>query len=209
MSVIYYNKLFPLFDNNTPEIYKKLKIDTDSISYISTPKFSDKITKIILSHVKDKNLNITDCTAGCGGDTISFLNAFNQVISIEQNLVRFNYLLNNIKSYNLQHKSRLFCGSFIKILPLLVDYTDVLYIDPPWGGKDYKKQKLLKLYIDDIPLETILLDYIKINKRTKHIVMKLPINYNLLFMYEKIKDYGKIYLYNLEKMFIIIIDLFI
>jgi 16S rRNA G966 N2-methylase RsmD len=209
--IIYYDKLFPLLNNNS-DIYKKIKIDNKSISYISSPQYAEKITKIIRQYTKSDNIIITDCTAGCGGDTISFLNTFKRVYSIEKNLIRYNYLLNNIKSYNLEKNSRIYCGDFLKIIFNIYDHN-VLYIDPPWGGCDYKQHKFIDIYINNILLEDFLFEYInkgpkkKNHKIPEFIILKLPINYNLQKFYYKLKDFGKIFLHDLKKMLILVIEL--
>jgi 16S rRNA G966 N2-methylase RsmD len=205
--IIYYDKLFPVYDNK--EVLNKLKIDNESVSYISSPIYAEKITKIIINHCKTNKLIISDCTAGCGGDSISFLNKFKKVYSFERNLIRYYNLLNNIKQYKLTKKSHIYCSNFTKILQEIEDH-DVIYIDPPWGGKDYYKTKQLRLNINDTSLETYILDFIEDNKTKKVpnlIVLKLPCNYDLKYFYDNLKKFGKIYFYNLNKMLIIVIEI--
>ena len=206
-NIIYYDKLFPVYDNK--EILNKLKIDYDSVSYISSPIYAEKITKIIINHCKTNKLIISDCTAGCGGDSISFLNKFKKVYSFEKNLIRYYYLLNNIKQYKLTQKSHIYCSNFMKILKNIEDH-DVIYIDPPWGGKDYYKIKQLRINMSNIPLESYILDFVK-DKNTKKvpkiIILKLPCNYDLKYFYDNLKKIGKIYMYDLNKMLIIVIEI--
>ncbi len=205
--IIYYDKLFPVYDNK--EILNRLKIDFESVSYISSPIYAEKITKIIMNHCKANKLIISDCTAGCGGDTISFLNKFKKVYSFERNLIRFNYLLNNIKQYKLTKKSHIYCANFTNILKQIDDHN-VVYIDPPWGGKDYNKTKQLRLNINNMSLESFILDFIEDDKTKKIpnlIVLKLPCNYDLKYFYDNLNKLGKIYYYNLNKMFIIVIEI--
>jgi 16S rRNA G966 N2-methylase RsmD len=208
-NIIYYDKLFPVYDNK--EILNKLKIDYDSVSYISSPIYAEKITKIIINHCKTNKLIISDCTAGCGGDSISFLNKFKKVYSFEKNLIRYYYLLNNIKQYNLIQKSHIYCSNFMKVLKNIEDH-DVIYIDPPWGGKYYYKNKQLKININNISLESYILDFIidedkKTKKIPKLMILKLPCNYDLKYLYDNLKKIGKIYLYDLNKMLIIVIEI--
>ena len=204
--IIYYDKLFPIFDNK--DVLNHTKIDKESVSYISSPIYAEKISKIILNHTKTNKIIITDCTAGCGGDTISFLNKFKKVYSIEKNLIRFSYLLNNIKAYNFTRNSRVYCGNFLNIIKDITDH-DVIYFDPPWGGKDYKKIRNLRLSINNNPLETIILDLINgITKKVpKFIILKLPNNYDLKYLYDNLNQFTRIFMYNLKKMLVIVLEI--
>lgn len=205
--VIYYDKLFPIYDNNK-NILTKVKIDKESVSYISSPIYAEKITNIILNHTKTNKINIVDCTAGCGGDTISFLHKFKKVYSIEKNPTRYNYLMNNIQLYSFEKKSVIFNGNFENIIKNIKD-MNVIYIDPPWGGSSYKKQKLVKLKINDTPLDNIIFDMIndKSYLQLEYIIMKLPNNYDIKSLYELIKSKVKITLYNLKKMIVLVIQI--
>ncbi len=205
--VIYYDKLFPIYDNNK-NILTKVKIDKESVSYISSPIYAEKITNIILNHTKTNKINIVDCTAGCGGDTISFLHKFKKVYSIEKNLTRYNYLMNNIQLYSFEKKSIIYNGNFENIIKNIKD-MNVIYIDPPWGGSSYKKQKLVKLKINETPLDNIILDLINDTTylQLEYIIMKLPNNYDIKSLYELIKSKVKITLYNLKKMIVLVIQI--
>jgi 16S rRNA G966 N2-methylase RsmD len=203
--IIYYDKLFPIYDNK--DVLKNIKIDKESVSYISSPVYAEKISKIILNHTRTNKIIITDCTSGCGGDTLSFLNKFKKVYSIEKNIIRFSYLLNNIKAYNFTKNSRLYCGNFLDLIKTINDH-DVLYLDPPWGGKDYKKIRNLKLSINNIPLENILEDFINNAKKIPNfIIVKLPNNYDLKYLYDKLSPFTRIFMYNLKKMLIIVLEI--
>ena len=208
--VIYYDKLFPVYDNK--EVLNKVKIDYESVSYISSPIYAEKITKIIINHCKSNKLIISDCTAGCGGDSISFLNKFKKVYSFERNLVRYYYLLNNVKQYKLTKKSHIYCTNFTKILKDVEDH-DVIYIDPPWGGKSYKDKAIMRITMNNMELEDIIINFLSNDLMTmipKLIAIKLPKNYDLKYMYDKLTGVGKnmIYLYELAKMHIITIENF-
>src|SRR5689334_14236202 len=84
-------RMFPYLDDK--EKLSKIKIDKDSIHYISPREYADKITNIIKQHLFKLNLDVeniclTDCTAGVGGNTISFALTFKSVISIEIDKLR-------------------------------------------------------------------------------------------------------------------------
>jgi 16S rRNA G966 N2-methylase RsmD len=78
---------------------------------------------------------------------------------------------------------------------------DVIYIDPPWGGPDYKNKKNLKIIINTKKLETICDEIIE-KKLCKLLVLKLPYNYDLLEL--KFHDYK---MFVLNKIIILLISI--
>ena len=88
----------------------------------------------------------------------------------------------------------------------IIDH-DVIFIDPPWGGKCYKDHRKLRLQISGIPIETLctqLFNKIKMKKVPYMIILKLPRNYDIEYLYNNIKN-CQIYLHKLDKMDIIVI----
>ena len=195
------SKIFPYSKNHA--IIPKLKIDSDSIHYISYYKDALDITNIICSQLELIGENpykctITDATAGVGGNTISFANHFKFVNAIELDSVRESFLRNNIKAYKFINVNT-YNEDSIKILYKLKH--DVIFIDPPWGGKSYKEFKKLSLSLSDNSLEDICNKYLK---NVKLIVLKLPLNYDLELFYYSVSS-TRIYVYELKRMFIIVV----
>jgi len=115
-----------------------------------------------------------DGTANCGGNTISFSNFFTKVISIELNEENYNALKINTGVYNLDNV-KLILGSTLDYYKKLK--YDILFLDPPWGGKNYKKHTVLDLKIGNKDIKEIIHDLKKLGK--KGLVFKLPFNFNL------------------------------
>lgn len=201
-------RLFPYLEDKDKA--SELKIDQDSMHYISIKEVANKISNIIKSHLQEIKLNynnsiITDATAGVGGNTISFAKNFKFVYSVEIDKTRSEYLLNNINVYNLKNV-KVINDDCLNVINK-IDNHDVVFIDPPWGGRSYKDFKMLKLNISNISLETLcnnIFDKQKMKCTPNIIVLKLPVNYNLRYLYQKIMS-SKIYFYDLKKMFIIVI----
>ena len=202
-------RLFPYINNKNN--INDLKIDNDSIHYISIREVADIITKIIKKHIYNvnnidiNNITITDATAGVGGNTISFCKHFKKVNSIEINIQRFEFLVNNINVYNLKN-IELYNDNCLNLIGDL--HHDIIFIDPPWGGKYYKNVNKLLLKISSVKLEEIINNLL--NKSiTKYppklIIIKIPKNYDLLYLHNKIKS-NDIFLYSLKKMYIVIIE---
>ena len=201
-------RLFPYLDDK--EKATKLKIDEESIHYISIREYADKITEIIKYYLVQLDIEpidatITDATAGVGGNTISFGMNFKKVNAIEMDETRSTYLKNNIDIYNLNNID-IYNNDSTKILPNL-DEHDVIFIDPPWGGKKYKEYDFLRLSLSGISIEMLCNGMMndKIMKKTPSIVVfKLPINYDIKYLYENVNS-DTIYYHNLKKMSLIVI----
>jgi len=213
---IYIDRLFP--DVNEKKLQHKLKIDHESIMYITIPEDAKKITRIIQNHInkyiKNHETIITDATGGIGGNVISFANSFKHVNVIELESKRFNYLLNNIDAYNLKNVTLEHDDSVVAVPK--IENHHVIFIDPPWGGKKFKdkdkwKDKI-RLQLSSIPIEDICVNYLDKNKMKcvpKLIVLKLPKNYDIQLLYNAINNNNNmfnIYKYELHKMLIIVIE---
>jgi predicted RNA methylase len=119
-------------------------------------------------------MSITDATACIGGDTLNFASNFGHVHSIEINSENFEALSNNVSVYEFNNVTLHNADSV-----LLFNWnTNVLYIDPPWGGKDYKKHTNLDLFMSEKRLDCWLEEILSRKNRPWYIVLKLPSNYN-------------------------------
>lgn len=204
---IHYDKLFPRRNGVN---LNELLIDVESMSYITTPYDSNKITNFIAEYMENIfNMNkndivIVDTTACIGGDTIMFCNTFKIVIPIEINQIRYNYLINNLKVYDIKNAYPIL-GNANKVIYDITQPIHVIYIDPPWGGKDYKSVDKLDINFDNEELYVIVQNYFTI-KTLKMIALKLPKNYDLDKFKKTIGDSYEIILYDvLKKINLIII----
>jgi 16S rRNA G966 N2-methylase RsmD len=198
------NKLFHAPPNNN---YRKLKIDLECMSYITTPQDSDQIVAIINSNLNSNNdICIFDGTGGVGGDAIAFGRNFNTVITTEIDQHRFDMLVNNVLVFELYNVISLNC-SCLDIMEK-INFIDVAYFDPPWGGKTYKKFEKLRLKIGDLYIDEIvnrLFDPQITRSNIKMIVFKLPNNYDLESLYKNTKhNQLTVLMYQLNKMMIIV-----
>lgn len=200
-------RLFPYLQDKTKA--QQLKIDEDSIHFISLREHAEQISNMIITHLKKINVDtsnvvVTDATAGVGGNTISFGMKFKHVNAIEIDALRCSYLKNNIDIYNLKNVD-IITDDYIKVYNNYCQ--NVVFIDPPWGGKDYKSKKNLRLDLSGISIETLcnnLLNSSIMKKLPELIVLKLPNNYDVTHFYKELMC-KKIYFYDLKKMFILIV----
>ena len=173
--------------------YDKLIITDEGKYSITKQKDGERLLEIIKKEIKTtKDKIITDLTGCVGGDTILFGLNFRKVYSIEYNDNNYKALENNVKNvYNLENV-KLYHGDSTKIYNWK---TDVLYLDPPWGGINYKEMDKIDLYLGDIRVDIFIREILERGNRPKYIFIKLPRNYNfsrlykLKNMYKKIKNY--------------------
>ena len=147
--------------------------------------------------ILNNDYKILDMTAGCGGNMISFCEHFKYAVGVENNITRYTILEKNMLSYNYTNY-KLICGDSLQ----MIDSTfDVFFIDPPWGGPEYKKNEMIELYLSNINLKDIIL----MIPKNKLIVLKLPYNYNTDYFKDSPLDYNiikKIILNNIIILFI-------
>lgn len=189
------------------EFQDKLMIDRESLMYISIPEDAEVITNIICRNLDGdvSNMSIVDATSGVGGNVISFAKRFKLVYGIELDKQRFEFLKNNIDAYELKNVI-LYNDNCLDVIKVLK--YDVIFFDPPWGGKLYKEKKKLNLMLSGIPLEEICGLLMKQIDGPKIIGLKLPKNYDLKQMYDCLSSYNimiKILLFKLKRMNILVI----
>ena len=179
---------------------RNLKMDSVAVYSMTPLEESKRIAEIILSYVSKKGI-ITDMTACVGGDTIRLSHIFKHINAIEISGERCKFLQHNVETYGCKNVS-VFHGDCLEMIHGLKQ--DVIYIDPPWGGKKYKYKKKVNLYLSTTPMWSICNN---LQNLSKIIVLKVPLNFNEEFFVKKlIYDKEKVNRYVLEKMQLIIIE---
>jgi len=200
-------RLFPFLSDKNKVL--KLKIDRESLYYISIREDASRITDIVTSslamlNIKYRDAVLLDGFAGVGGDTLTFaLAGFKKIYAVELNKTRAQYLQNNINVYELNNVSVL-NRNVLEVANSL--RCNVIYLDPPWGGANYKKKSKLRISISNIPLEMICNKCFSASHMAKDVdmvVLKLPINYDLEHFDKTV--YGTVEKWNLKKMIIVVV----
>ena len=155
--------------------FSKLKLTTEGEYSVTYKKDAERITNIMKSTIGNlSDKTITDVTGCVGGDTINFALNFKTVHTIEKNAENYDTLVNNVNQYSLKnvfiHK-----GDSTEIFDWK---TNVLYIDPPWGGPDYKTKKDLDLFMSSKRLDEWIEEILLRKNRPDYIFLKLPQNFN-------------------------------
>jgi len=161
--------------NFFPTNNDKILIDDVGKYSITLPDKTKIITNLISKYLNSKDIIVTDAMACIGGDTLSFSKEFKSVNAIELDKKRFEYLKHNMNLFDCKNIT-FYNDDYLKLINTL--QQDVIYIDPPWGGPDYKIKKNIKIKIGDKKLEEICDEIIQ-NKLCKLLVLKLPFNYDL------------------------------
>ena len=154
--------------------YSKLLLTPEGEYSITKRKDGQKILKYILDITGTSNLELTDLTGNVGGDTILFALNFDRVDSIELSKENFDALKHNVREYKLKNVA-LYHGDSTKLFRW---QTDILYVDAPWGGPDYKEKKNLDLFLGSERLDTFLELIMKQDWAPTYVFLKLPRNYN-------------------------------
>ena len=184
-----------LKDSNDYANIKELLVsyDREGLYSFTHPTEADIISLTILNNYENKkNLKILDGTGGLGGNTISFSKYFSYVNTFEIDKSRFKMLKNNIEHLNLNNIS-LSNNDSVEYMLNNYEKFDIYFFDPPWGGPDYKKIKLLSFKMGNYNL-CELVNILKNKITNKLLIFKLPFNYNLnefaLFDYKLYKIYN-------------------
>lgn len=155
--------------------YSKLQTTDEGKYSITRRRDADRILNVFNLVLKStETKTITDVTACIGGDTLNFASCFAEVQSIELKQDNYEALKNNVKVYGYKNVN-LYQGDCTQIYNW---YTDVLYIDPPWGGKDYRDHKKLDLFLSTKRLDQWIEEILLRKNRPSYIILKLPYNYN-------------------------------
>ena len=180
-----------IFDNLSIEKFSKLLFTEESIYSSSKIEGSKLLKNIISDNFSNNNIIITDGTANIGTDSIFLSNYFNKINSVEISNINYQALANNVNVFEKSNINTVL-GDIIIVIENLVQ--DVIYIDAPWGGRDYKKNDKMKLYLGNME---ILDFYKKFRNKAKVFIFKVPYNYD--FDYLKTYINSKIIIYPFKK----------
>lgn len=229
-------RIFPILKNFNN--FSKIKIDDESFCFITIREIADMTSKIICYHLLQYNLNpqkikIADYTSGVGGNVLSFSKYFKYVYAIEICPARAQFLENNISIYGFKNIDVINqCAIEFNSNELVKQNPSVIFMDPPWGGSNYKSNENLLLKLGSMGIEELIIDitqkfsdnYSKIiktnpkektnNYNNKFIILKLPKNYDIEYLYNYLNNNNKTsnynilsYLYILNKMLIVVCEL--
>ena len=176
-------KIFLKYDELNQIEKERLIFTEDSLYSSSRLKGSKRLIDVINKYYENNfDITITDGTSNIGTDAINLATIYKNINAVEISVLNHKALSNNIEVFNLQDKVRPYNNDInIQIKELK---QDIIYIDAPWGGKEYKNDKNINLYLGDVEITDFYLD----NKdRADTFIFKVPFNYNFERLYKNVK----------------------
>ena len=153
-----------------------LKADEEALYSATDQCTADKITRDLVSVVGRVDAHVCDGTACMGGNTFSFARTFERVSAVELDVHRWQHFTHNMDVLGCRDVHA-YQGDVCDVLPWIEPAVDLVFLDPPWGGPGYKKQSRVDLYMNNVPLDRIVLKHILPN--TTYVDLKTPINFDL------------------------------
>ena len=157
---------FSLFD-------KGIQMDKESWYSVTPEEISEYISSIIPD---SSNSCILDGFCGCGGNIIYFSKYFKKVIANDLFEQKINMTKHNVRVYDCPDNIEYFTQDYFD-LNLDNEKIDYIFLSPPWGGPEYKKDKIysLKKWINP-DIEKIIEKSLKFSK---NLIFYLPRNTDL------------------------------
>jgi len=150
------------------------------------------------------NKRILECGSNAGCDAINLARIFSDSIiyAIEHDRATFECLERNVKTMTAKYPN------LSKIVPVHADGVaylrknkvdaDIVYVDPPWGGREYWKADQLELHVSGIPLVDFAHELI--SKHSPVVVLKLPPSQNFdMLAFAALSTIATLALYQIQK----------
>jgi adenine-specific DNA methylase len=181
---------FPTFSKIN---YTKLKISNIGLYSIAKPFISERICKLILKCTSTSKITITDALSNVGGTTMMFASYFQNVNACEIVSLHCDILKNNLMVYNLYKKVTVLNNDYITIMKKIKQ--DVIFFDPPWGGKNYKNETSIRLGINNINITFIVN---MLFTHAQYICIRVPYNYQFTYFIKNININAKLKFYRIN-----------
>jgi 16S rRNA G966 N2-methylase RsmD len=170
-----------LFKYLPKSIRQQLKLDEEALYSVTDQATADKITMELLKFVPATAV-ITDGTACVGGNTFSLSRTFQHVNAVELEPTKFGYLKHNMAVVGAENVS-CYLGDILNHANVLEQ--SLLFLDPPWGGPDYKQHDRINLYLSGVPLDDVCRRFAS---STRFIALKTPTNFNIEGFVQNTRD---------------------
>jgi 16S rRNA G966 N2-methylase RsmD len=164
-----------LFRFLQPHVRNQLKMDEEALYSTTDQLTADRISKDLLKFIPCTS-TITDATACIGGTAYSFSQFFNTVNAIEIDPNRYVLMVHNLSIMLKDVEiSNINCYNNNSLILCKTLKQQAIFIDPPWGGPDYKQVSKLSLYLSDLELSVVCK---QLYLYTDYLVIKVPTNFD-------------------------------
>lgn len=166
-------KIHFLFSQESPEFHDAVEFD-DVALYSATDQLTARQTAKFLLTLPGVTpaSTVTDGTSCIGGNTIEFARAFAHVHAVELDAARAGMLTRNLALLALSDTVTVHCRDYCQVHTTLTQ--DVVFLDPPWGGKRYKQLEQIRLTMSDTDVGDLCAAVLR---HTAHVVVKVPANF--------------------------------
>lgn len=168
------SKIDFLFKCVDSHIRCKLQLDDEALYSTTDQVTADKITAN-LSRFIPSNAVVTDATACAGGNTYSFSKYFSKVYAFEIDTMRERILRHNLAMLGV-HNVTVKCGDSMDLC--LNQHQDLIFLDPPWGGPNYKQFSKISLFLSGGTHLATFCERIAEAGVVRFIAIKAPINFD-------------------------------
>jgi hypothetical protein len=179
---------------------KQFQFDVEALYSVTKYVYANRISKLLLQLKGiDHTSSILECMSCVGGNSISFLQYFDKCVFVEKDPNKVDMLTNNINSLSTYISKKIGNFSIVngdidtlitgKKNNILNQSFDIVFIDPPWGGKHYKYDKNIKIKIDNRPLFECIHSF---KDMARYVVLKLPFNYDMEHLKLKLNNDCKV-----------------
>ena len=122
-----------------------------------------------------------DATAHIGCDSVFFAAQYpgSTGSCVELDDKTCSVLEDNIQRFSLEDRLNVYCGSCVTLVNKIATSTqkrvDLLYLDPPWGGRDYIEADTISLKLDHMSVVDLIKSWLN-NGVANNVIYKTPIN---------------------------------
>ena len=181
------------FMKTVPVDYTKFK--TSPVSWYSStmPLQAKQIFDFLKQHLDiNKKMKIVDGTSHIGVDSVLFSKFFpkSNILSIELDEKIFSLLKGNVTRFSLTERIKCLNKNFLTwMLNLSPEYNfDLIYVDPPWGGPEYKRQKEMELFLLDESNKkwsmNKIISHLLTKGMAKYVLIRFPMNHKVYKSYD-------------------------
>ena len=171
-------KLKLLFSLESDETRRSILFDDVSLYSVTDQHTARRISAFCLSLPGISSLSaVTDGTACIGGNTVAFAREFNSIQSVEIDINRCRMLRSNLRlllSARQLNRVRVCCADYTEVFSTFTQ--DIVFLDPPWGGKCYKHKKKVQLRLGHMQLTELCGNLLP---HCRYVVVKVPTNFDV------------------------------